>query len=195
MLSHVFEMFAQVDAARGRSHGGLGIGLSLVQRLVRMHGGTVTAHSEGAGHGSEFVVRLPLSVEPGIREDAPPRPAPHSSGGDTRGDWSGKCRHRGALRGSGTCMPATTAPYLSSELVFVPTYPARHRLLASTAMRCAVRFGRKRAAGARRLSPHCRVQDLRAHCVDAPGRRSNCRRSLRWFSLVHGAATGTDAAH
>jgi len=72
MLSHVFEMFAQVDAARGRSHGGLGIGLSLVQRLVRMHGGTVTAHSEGAGHGSEFVVRLPLSVEPGIRDDAPP---------------------------------------------------------------------------------------------------------------------------
>ncbi len=46
--------------------------MSLVQRLVRMHGGTVTAHSEGAGHGSEFVVRLPLSVEPGIREDAPP---------------------------------------------------------------------------------------------------------------------------
>lgn len=68
MLSSVFEMFSQVDATLDRSEGGLGIGLSLVQRLVAMHGGTVTAHSEGRGRGSEFIVRLPVLVE---KLDAP----------------------------------------------------------------------------------------------------------------------------
>jgi two-component system, chemotaxis family, CheB/CheR fusion protein len=61
MLPRVFEMFAQIDSARGRSQGGLGIGLTLVRKLVDMHGGTVSAHSEGPGTGSEFVVRLPLT--------------------------------------------------------------------------------------------------------------------------------------
>src|SRR6516162_8293982 len=56
-LSTVFEMFTQVDRTLERSQGGLGIGLTLVKRLVGMHGGTVTARSEGAGRGSEFVVR------------------------------------------------------------------------------------------------------------------------------------------
>jgi signal transduction histidine kinase len=59
-LTRVFEMFAQVDARDGRARGGLGIGLSLVKRLVEMHGGTVTATSEGRGKGSTFVVRLAL---------------------------------------------------------------------------------------------------------------------------------------
>jgi PAS domain S-box-containing protein len=63
-LPKVFEMFSQVDSALERTHGGLGIGLSLVKGLVQMHGGTVTARSDGAGSGSEFVVRLPLLVEP-----------------------------------------------------------------------------------------------------------------------------------
>jgi two-component system, chemotaxis family, CheB/CheR fusion protein len=61
MLPKVFEMFVQVD----RSHtSGLGIGLTLARSLVRMHGGTLEAHSEGLGHGSEFIVRLPLSGVP-----------------------------------------------------------------------------------------------------------------------------------
>ena len=60
-LANVFEMFSQVETALERSRGGLGIGLSLTQRLVEMHGGTVTARSQGLGHGSEFVVRLPLA--------------------------------------------------------------------------------------------------------------------------------------
>ena len=59
MLSHVFDMFRQADRTGGRSRGGLGIGLSLVKRIVEIHGGTVTAHSEGLGLGCEFVVRLP----------------------------------------------------------------------------------------------------------------------------------------
>jgi PAS domain S-box-containing protein len=61
MLPNIFEMFAQADRSLERSQGGLGIGLSLVRGLVRLHGGTVTARSEGPGKGSEFVVRLPLA--------------------------------------------------------------------------------------------------------------------------------------
>ncbi len=59
-LESVFEMFSQVESALSRSRGGLGIGLSLTQRLVQMHGGSVKAHSEGLGHGSRFQVTLPL---------------------------------------------------------------------------------------------------------------------------------------
>ncbi|HXH83495.1 MAG TPA: GAF domain-containing protein [Candidatus Tectomicrobia bacterium] len=68
MLNRVFDPFAQVDVHRERGFGGLGIGLTLVRRLVELHGGSVTAHSEGLGHGSEFVVRLPVAA-PGA---APP---------------------------------------------------------------------------------------------------------------------------
>ncbi|MEY4095350.1 MAG: hypothetical protein RLZZ53_2549, partial [Acidobacteriota bacterium] len=59
MLPRVFEMFRQAERTGGRSRGGLGIGLSLVKRIVEMHGGTVTAHSPGIGLGSEFIVTLP----------------------------------------------------------------------------------------------------------------------------------------
>ena len=60
MLSQVFAIFTQVDRSLDMSKGGLGIGLSLVQRLVELHGGSVRAHSEGPGRGSAFVVRLPV---------------------------------------------------------------------------------------------------------------------------------------
>lgn len=62
-LPWIFDIFTQFDQSFERSQGGLGIGLSLVRRLVEMHGGTVEAHSDGPGQGSEFVVRLPLCVE------------------------------------------------------------------------------------------------------------------------------------
>ena len=60
MLDEVFDMFTQVNRTLDRSQGGLGIGLSLVRRLTEMHGGEVTAHSQGLDHGSTFSVRLPL---------------------------------------------------------------------------------------------------------------------------------------
>ena len=60
MLSKVFELFTQADTSLDRSEGGLGIGLTLVDRLTRLHGGTVEAHSHGLGCGSSFIVKLPL---------------------------------------------------------------------------------------------------------------------------------------
>lgn len=62
MLARIFDIFEQVDQTLQRSHGGLGIGLTLVKQLVELHGGTVEAKSEGPGQGSQFVVRLPLAV-------------------------------------------------------------------------------------------------------------------------------------
>jgi signal transduction histidine kinase len=63
MLSAVFDLFIQVEHSIDRSQGGLGVGLTLVKRLVEMHGGSVKASSDGLGRGSEFVVRLPAVVE------------------------------------------------------------------------------------------------------------------------------------
>jgi PAS domain S-box-containing protein len=62
LLPKVFDLFTQAERTLDRSQGGLGIGLTLVKKLTEMHGGTVEAHSEGAGKGSEFVVRLPLQA-------------------------------------------------------------------------------------------------------------------------------------
>ena len=62
-LPHVFEMFRQADASNIRKHGGMGIGLALVQQLVQLHGGTIMAESEGVNKGSRFTVRLPLTNE------------------------------------------------------------------------------------------------------------------------------------
>jgi len=59
LLPRVFDLFMQVDSSSQRSGGGLGLGLSIVKRLVEMHGGTVSAQSEGLGRGSRFIVRLP----------------------------------------------------------------------------------------------------------------------------------------
>jgi PAS domain S-box-containing protein len=61
-LARIFEMFTQVDTSLERSVSGLGIGLTLVKKLVEMHNGTVEAHSDGIAQGSEFVVRLPISI-------------------------------------------------------------------------------------------------------------------------------------
>jgi len=70
MLDKVFDVFVQVSPSLDRSSGGLGLGLTLVKRLIEMHEGSVVAHSDGPGKGSEFLVRLPLQTRP-------PEPAPH----------------------------------------------------------------------------------------------------------------------
>jgi PAS domain S-box-containing protein len=61
LLPKIFELFVQGDRSLDRSEGGLGVGLTLVDRLVRLHGGTVHAESAGPGMGSEFIVRLPVA--------------------------------------------------------------------------------------------------------------------------------------
>ncbi|HEX4607201.1 MAG TPA: HAMP domain-containing sensor histidine kinase, partial [Urbifossiella sp.] len=68
-LPRVFDLFAQLDTAIDRSQGGLGIGLTLVRRLVELHGGRVEVASEGTGRGSEFTVRLPLAGGPPLTPD------------------------------------------------------------------------------------------------------------------------------
>jgi PAS domain S-box-containing protein len=75
MLPTVFDLFTQVDRTIDRAQGGLGIGLTLVRRLVEMHGGSVEARSDGAGRGSEFVVRLPLASGEAAPEPPPPSTA------------------------------------------------------------------------------------------------------------------------
>ncbi|WP_437933312.1 GAF domain-containing protein [Sorangium sp. So ce341] len=71
MLSNVFDMFTQVGRSIDRAQGGLGIGLTLVKRLVELHGGSIHAESDGAGRGSTFTIRLPLAAA----EEAAPRPS------------------------------------------------------------------------------------------------------------------------
>jgi signal transduction histidine kinase/ActR/RegA family two-component response regulator len=61
-LPHVFERFLQADSSMSRTHGGLGLGLAIVKHLVELHGGTVSAESEGEGKGATFRVRLPLDL-------------------------------------------------------------------------------------------------------------------------------------
>jgi PAS domain S-box-containing protein len=69
-LEAIFDMFTQVGRSSERVPGGLGIGLTLVKRLVQMHGGSIRALSAGHGRGSEFVVRLPLAAEAAEAESA-----------------------------------------------------------------------------------------------------------------------------
>ncbi len=75
LLPHIFDLFVQATRAPDRAQGGLGIGLTLVERLVKLHGGSVEAHSEGLGQGSEFIVRLPI-LSGAVATPLPaPRPA------------------------------------------------------------------------------------------------------------------------
>ena len=75
VVSRVFEPFAQAHQTLDRARGGLGLGLTLVKRLVELHGGTVAAHSRGLGHGTEVLVQLPLTEARGEPEVVPPSEA------------------------------------------------------------------------------------------------------------------------
>ena len=72
-LPRLFQMFTRSEHSRRSSQGGLGIGLALTRRLAKMHGGSVNAHSDGAGKGAKFTVRLPLAAH--ARRQPEPAPA------------------------------------------------------------------------------------------------------------------------
>ena len=67
-LPDMFQLFSQGERSIARSEGGLGIGLTIVRRLTEMHGGNVTAKSDGTDKGSEFVISLPLAQRPTMPE-------------------------------------------------------------------------------------------------------------------------------
>jgi PAS domain S-box-containing protein len=71
VLSGIFAMFSQVEISRAQRKGGLGIGLALARRIVELHGGVLSAHSDGHGQGSSFTVHLPLCDGPGERAGLP----------------------------------------------------------------------------------------------------------------------------
>jgi CheY-like chemotaxis protein len=81
MLASIFEMFTQVDQTLERAHGGLGIGLTLAKTMVELHGGTIAAHSDGPGQGSEFSIRLPAldSAIPKLVQETPGDGSPRST--------------------------------------------------------------------------------------------------------------------
>ena len=68
-LPHIFEIFRQAESGTNRPQAGMGIGLAVVQQLVELHGGSVTAHSDGLGHGASFTIRLPRSGENRVHEE------------------------------------------------------------------------------------------------------------------------------
>lgn len=72
-LATIFDLFTQADRSLEKSQGGLGVGLTIVRRLVEMHGGSVEAYSEGRGKGSEFVIRLPIVLS--VVQEPPPTDA------------------------------------------------------------------------------------------------------------------------
>ena len=76
MLSRVFQMFTQAHDSRDEAQAGLGIGLTLVRRFVELHGGAVEARSEGPNRGSEFVVVLPILLDPIDPAESPPKQPP-----------------------------------------------------------------------------------------------------------------------
>jgi len=83
-LATIFELFAQIDRTLDRTQGGLGVGLTLVQRLVELHAGGVQAFSDGPGRGSEFVVRLPLRTGTTVSESDRSHPERKSAAGACR---------------------------------------------------------------------------------------------------------------
>jgi signal transduction histidine kinase len=79
VLPFVFDRFRQADSTTTRAHGGLGLGLAIVRQLVELHGGSVSASSDGVGRGAAFVVRLPLTRRTAVPAE-PPRRAPLAEG-------------------------------------------------------------------------------------------------------------------
>jgi CheY-like chemotaxis protein len=78
-LDKIFDIFSQATPVLDRAQGGLGVGLALVRGLIELHGGTIEAQSRGLGHGSEFVIRLPLAPPAAEGASRAPEAAPGAS--------------------------------------------------------------------------------------------------------------------
>ena len=208
MLPKVFGLFVQAERRLDRSKGGLGIGLSLVRQLVEMHGGTIQAHSEGPGRGTEFVVRLPALVEGGSPSPriAPrrrtagvlgPRQAPDPGGGRQRrlGPDDGPAAGA-ALEAGGPGRPRRAVGPRGRPRVPPRGDPARHRparaqrLRGGRAAAPPARVRRDPARGDDRLGPGGRPPAV-------PRRRgSTAISSSRWTPtrsgriLAHAAGVG-----
>jgi signal transduction histidine kinase len=78
-LPHIFDLFVQADYSLERSYGGLGIGLTLVKKLVEQHGGTIEVKSGGLGKGSEFIITLPLADANVVQQESPRTPQERAS--------------------------------------------------------------------------------------------------------------------
>ena len=91
LLPSVFDRFRQGDASPARVHGGLGLGLAVAKQLVELHGGTISAASDGPGTGATFIVALPLAIVHSRSDEhrVHPRGAERSSASDTRADLRG----------------------------------------------------------------------------------------------------------
>ena len=107
-LPFVFDRFRQADSTSTRSHGGLGIGLTIVRHIVELHGGSVRAESRGEGHGSAFTVTLPITAAP-EHQDQPPRQM----------SAAGEGRQRGTAAGAGTAPAKTAAAELSGVRILL----------------------------------------------------------------------------
>jgi PAS domain S-box-containing protein len=84
LLPKIFDLFTQGERALDRSEGGLGIGLTLAQRLIKLHGGSLEALSEGPGRGSEFIIGLPLAAVPAASSHSSSREAQRRPAGSRR---------------------------------------------------------------------------------------------------------------
>ncbi|HWP73701.1 MAG TPA: ATP-binding protein, partial [Methylomirabilota bacterium] len=162
LLPHVFDLFTQADRSLARRQGGLGIGLTLVRRLVDMHGGRVEAASEGPGHGSEFTIRLPrLAVDaaepaaepaPGAPE-GPAAPARRVLVVDDQADSTDSLalflRLRGHQVHTASDGPGALEEFArcQPEVVFLRSGAARHERLRRGAAAAGDAGGAGRAAG------------------------------------------------
>src|SRR5207249_4686751 len=89
-LPYVFDRFRQADSTSTRTHGGLGIGLTIVRHIVELHGGSVSAESAGEGQGATFIVTLPAASRPAVTGESPASHAgPNTAGARAAGAGAG----------------------------------------------------------------------------------------------------------
>ena len=99
-LPRMFERFTQADSSSTRSHSGLGLGLGIARHLVELHGGTISAHSEGQGRGATFLLTLPIMiVHPGAERPEAAHPTAPAAAAKTNGPASSPIQQAGDLSG------------------------------------------------------------------------------------------------